>query len=487
MKNILHFFLLALSLLHLGAQTSPNPILGSWRGPLLLPNNQKLPLVIHVSENENGLLTAKLDSPAQKGFGLPISKITFVKNKLNFSAQQLRADYEGTFDPATGKITGTFTQNGGDFSLTLGRVQPKSNTSPSTSTSSPAETYTSRPQIPVAPFPYNATDLTFPNPTANLTLAGTLTTPNGPGPFPAVILITGSGPQDRDETLFGHKLFLVIADHLTRQGYAVLRYDDRGVGQSTGTFTTATIHDFATDARAAFNFLKTHPAIDPARITLCGHSEGGLVAPLVAAQEPTVAALILLAGPGLPMREILPQQKRATTLAAGQALSPKFDQILALDQTIYDLLINEGDTPAAREKARAAYRAIDPALAATPAGQKEENQIITAYFRPWIIASLRLDPAAALTQTHCPVLALNGEKDTQVAAAPNLTAIRTRLEKSGNTRVTTQAMPGLNHAFQTCTTGAVQEYAKIEETFSPTALAAITDWLRLTVPTARTP
>jgi hypothetical protein len=340
-----------------------------------------------------------------------------------------------------------------------------------------------RPQTPKAPFPYKSEDVTYPNESARIILGATLTLPEGKGPFPAAVLITGSGAQDRDETLLGHRPFAVIADALTRRGIAVLRVDDRGVGKSTGSQADATSADFATDVAAGIAYLKTRPEVDPKRIGLVGHSEGGLIGPMVAAKSPEdVAYLVLLAGTGVNGAEILKAQSALILKAAGmpEGLVGAQSRLLA---EILKVVAEEKDDKAAEARfellTRAALAALpeaDRKSLAAQAGPSGKAQFLRVK-SPWFRYFLTFEPKTALAKVRCPVLALNGDKDLQVPPEQNLPAIEAALKSSGNDRVTTRVLPGLNHLFQRCKTGAPSEYATIEETFDPAALKVVADWI----------
>ena len=324
-----------------------------------------------------------------------------------------------------------------------------------------------RPQDPVKPYPYRAEDLTYANAGAGIHLAATLTIPNGKGPFPAVVLITGSGQQDRDESLMGHKPFLVLSDYLTRKGIAVLRSDDRGAGGSGGDFGAATTADFATDVEAAVAYLKTRREVDPHRIGLAGHSEGGVIAPMVAARNRDIAFIVMLAGPGVSGDRIIVAQVVAGAEAAG--MSHEAAAAAGVQQKrILDLVEQEKDTQVIREKLGAELKGM-------PAAQVDN--IVKQMTSPWYRYFLTYDPAPALRRVTCPVLALNGEKDTQVPPNLNLPAIRKALEEGRNKNFEVDELPGLNHLFQHAKTGAVSEYAQIEETFAPEALDKIAAWI----------
>jgi pimeloyl-ACP methyl ester carboxylesterase len=306
-----------------------------------------------------------------------------------------------------------------------------------------------------------------------VTLAGTLTLPQGNGPFPAAILITGSGPQDRDESLMGHRPFAVLADYLTRHGIAVLRYDDRGTARSTGSFEGATTADFATDAAAAYAFLRGRPGIDRNKIGYIGHSEGGMVGPLAAPDSPGLAYMVLLAGPGERTRDLLEAQRRAIGQTMGLSAA-ELDQAGPLNSRLLE--IAAGDLPQA--EAEAAMRAVltDEALAGAGLTPAQRDLMMARVLDPWFRWFLRYDPGPALRALHMPVLALNGSLDRQVLPEANLAGIRAAL--AGNPDVTITLLPGLNHLFQNARTGGIGEYAEIEETMAPVALQTVADWIR---------
>jgi len=419
------------------------PITGDWSGALSVGGAQ-LHLVVHITATPDAVLHATLDSVDQGANGIPISSIAFKDGTLTLDLAAFHATYTGTLNPTATEIKGTWTQ-GQPFPLDLHKsLTPLKTEAPK------------RPQNPTAPFPYQSIDLTYTNPLQHDTLAATLTIPQGKGPFPAVLLITGSGPQDRDESLMGHKPFLVLSDYLTRHGIAVLRADDRGTAHSTGDFATATTADFATDAEAGLALLKTRPEVDPHRIGLIGHSEGGIIAPMIAAgmvpgdqlasRSKDVAFIVLLAGPGTPGIDIIASQTMLLDEVSGMPKEAA-EKAAAQERTLLQLAITEKD----------------------PATQQLTS--------PWFRYFLAYDPAPALRQVKCPVLALDGSKDLQVPPEQNLAAIRAALTAGGNTHIQITEFPNLNHLFQTATTGLPSEYATIEETFAPIALTTIADWI----------
>jgi hypothetical protein len=338
-----------------------------------------------------------------------------------------------------------------------------------------------RPQMPKEPFPYRQQEVTFTNDRDAVTLAGTLTYPSAAGRFPAVVLVTGSGPQDRDESVFGHKPFLVIADLLTRQGIAVLRFDDRGIGRSTGDFSAATTADFARDARAAVAFLQAHPRVESRRTGIVGHSEGALIATMLASQMDQLAHVILLAGPGLPGDEILRSQTRAIAEAEG-ADQAELDAELKL----MDTLVQAVKDGASSEQLDAllGQRVDKKKTTADREGAEAESTVaalraqLPRLSSPWFRYFLTYDPRPDLRRAKCPTLALNGEKDLQVLARLNIPKIEAALRDSecGNFRCL--VLKDLNHLFQKASTGSPTEYVEIEETFSPAAVQIIADWIK---------
>jgi hypothetical protein len=415
----------------------------------------KLRMVFHITNTADGL-TATSDSPDQNAAGIPVTAVTRNGSSLKLEMKQLDGMFDGKIAADLTSIDGTWSQRGNTWPLVLKRVKDK------------AELERRRPQNPVKPYPYPEEDVTYENKVQGDTLAATLTIPQGKGPFPAVLLITGSGPQDRDESLMGHKPFLVLSDWLTRKGIVVLRADDRGIGKSTGNFTTATTADFATDVEAGVAFLKTRSEVDPRRVGLIGHSEGGIIAPMVAARNHDVGFIVMMAGSGVPGDQILVQQTLLISEAAGLS-KDKAEKNATEEREMLALVMQDKDPAVLRDKLRAKL-----------AGEMKESQVdaqIKTLTSPWFQYFLAYDPATALRKVTCPVLVLNGEKDLQVSSAQNLPAIRKALQDGGNKNFEVDELPGLNHLFQTAKTGAPSEYAEIEETMSPVALDKIANWI----------
>ena len=444
--------LVVLCLMLVSVPARAQSVAGDWMGTLDA-GALKLRVVFHITETDKGL-AATLDSPDQNAMALPTSSVTLTGSTLKIEMPRLGATFEGQRSADGARLEGTFIQGGVSMPLVLARVTDA------------AQLERKRPQIPTKPYPYREEDVTIENPSAGVKLAGTLTLPQGQGPFTSVILLSGSGPQDRNESLMGHEPFRVLADHLTRKGIAVLRYDDRGFGKSTGNFASSTTADFATDAEAAVAFLETRPEIAPRKIGLIGHSEGGVIAPMVAARNSHVAFIVLMAGTGVRGDEVVALQGSAIVEAMGM---PKamVDQIAARQREMLALLKSEPDDAVVIKK----LQELNPGAEAQVTAQVRQMR------SPWFRYFLDYDPAIALRKVTVPVLAINGDKDRQVVASQNLPAIRAALEAAGNKTVEMVELPGLNHLFQTSKTGAPNEYGAIEETIAPVVLDTIAKWL----------
>ncbi|MGI4788725.1 MAG: alpha/beta hydrolase family protein [Janthinobacterium lividum] len=449
-----------------GAQASAPSVTGDWSGSLQA-GKSVLRLVFHFTPKADGTLTATVDSLDQGALGIPFSTARITGSAVHLDAAGIGAGFDGTLDASGKIITGHWLQSGNSLPLTLTKTDH-----------APAM---DRPQEPKPPFPYAVQDVTFPGGAPGVTLAGTLTLPQGVGPFPVTVLISGSGPNDRDETVLGHKPFLLLADTLTRRGIAVLRYDKRGVGKSTGSYALATSADFALDAGAAVAYLKTQSAIDPKRIGLLGHSEGGLIAPLVASRRPDIAFVVLLAAPGLAGEKILLAQSALIGKAEG-ANTAQIAQDAALQKQLFAIAERETDPVVIQAKAQAAV--LKEVAALSPADKAQISDPVSyakmqskPISTPWFRFFLAYDPLPALRKTHCPVLALDGSKDLLVPPAEDLALIEKASAAGGNTQVTVKELPNLNHLFQTCETGSPSEYAKITETMAPIVLTTISDWI----------
>jgi len=435
---------------------------GIWKGSITR-NNQKTRFVISIQTSKYGT-AATFGSPDYGISGLAVEALSRSGSSVRFVVPATGVEYSGQLTEDTNSMTGTWKFPGRpDGSVTFIR------------TSSSAEPEVkNRPQQPEEPFNYHVEEVKFNNPeNQNVVLAGTLTLPHGSGPFSAAILISGSGPQDRDESVWTHKPFAVLADHLTRQGIAVLRYDDRGFGESTGLFTGATSADFATDANAAVAYLMSRSEINHQAIGFIGHSEGGVIAPIATVNNLNIAFMILLAAPGTDFAEIAISQRNMFSIMQG-ATESELTVTEPVVRKIYRVLKDSETRQIAESKIRAMLTPLILKQLGTTASNKEA--LIKELSRDWLRYLFQYNPAQIFSQINIPVLALNGTLDKLVPADPNLKAIGNNL--THNADVTITKLQGLNHLFQTAQTGGLGEYSEISETFSPTALDIISDWVK---------
>jgi pimeloyl-ACP methyl ester carboxylesterase len=406
-----------------------------------------------------------IDIPLQGAEGLALTEITSDGQTVSFTLQPpgapalAKAVFSGQRSGDT--VTGTLQQVGQEFPLTMRRLGEGE-----------APVGLSRPQTPRPPFPYRVEEVSYTS--GDITIAGTLTAPDAVGPHPAALLITGSGAQDRDETIFEHKPFAVIADRLTREGVAVLRVDDRGVGGTGGSTPLATRELLVGDVQAGVAFLRGRDDIDPVRVGLVGHSEGGMLGPMAAAEDPEIAFVVMLAGPGISSKETLVSQGRVAYEAAG-AGGEQLASLLALHGAAVDAAADPDTSDAALEAAVRALVEAQLALAEVPMSDEALQAGLAQLSSPWLRSFAGINPPDYLSRVGCPTLALIGGLDFQVQPALNLPALREAL--AHNERAVVEELPGLNHLFQTAETGLLNEYAAIEETFAPAALDRVAAWV----------
>ncbi|MEA3336520.1 MAG: alpha/beta fold hydrolase [Chloroflexota bacterium] len=440
----------------------PAAIAGQWQGKIVLPG-LGLEILVNFGE-DSGTIEGTIDIPAQGASGIPLHSIQAGDSTLHF--EMLDGPRLAVFDGAVqpdGTIEGSFTQAGVEGDFELARPEPVSQD----------------------PLPYLEEEVVFGN--DDISLAGTLTLPSEGGPFPAMILISGSGQQNRDEEIPlapGYKPFQEIADHLTRQGIAVLRYDDRGVGDSTGDPTLATSADFAGDAEAALAYLLGREEISNDQIGLLGHSEGGLIAAMIAARNPQIHNVISMAGTAVDGYETIVKQVERAVLAAGGSQEDAaesaglqrevLDLVVAQDwptlQTVLEKITTE-QLQALPEEQRATLGNLEAVVAQQTAAQMQ------AFQSPWYQFFLSYDPARDWAQVTVPVLGLYGELDTQVDATQNTSALQAALDQAGNSAVTIQVLPTANHLFQDAVTGSVNEYPMLKTDLVPGFLESISSWL----------
>ena len=434
-------------------------ILGDWMGTLDVPGVD-IQIAFTIQEDQEGALSAELHVPNQVIFDIPFDEVHFEDDRLTLVSEAVQASYEGQLivGRRSARLQGHWREGNATVRLDLYPVDevPRPH----------------RPQTPQPPFPYLEQEVVFENVDAGVQLAGTLTLPEGPGPNPVLVLISGSGAQNRNSTFFEHKPFWVLADYLTRLGLAVLRYDDRGVGGSTLGETEATTADQAGDVIAAVSFLIEHPDIDPNRIGLIGHSEGGIIAPMVANQIESIGLIVSLAGPGLPGSQILLYQNEDIFRAQGFSESDIETRLTYLHR-VFEILEAYPDDTMAQAKIKEAIRQI----AGSGDPEAELNREAELWTSPWMRFFVSYDPGPALAQLTSSILVLVGDLDIQVRATQNLPVIETILQQAGHPDYLVLELPGLNHLFQTAQTGTVGEYALIEETFSLDALELIGEWI----------
>ncbi len=427
-------------------------ITGSWNGTLEV-GAQQLRLVFNITEND-GIYEATMDSPDQGQTGIPTTATTFIDGRLHIEADALHLSYSGELKGDV--IEGLFTQMGMSYPMELRRGEVK----------------LSRPQTPVPPFPYNSEDVTFVNREAGITLAGTFTYPAEGSGFPAVVLLSGTGPQDRNEEIIGHKPFLLLADHLARHGIAVLRFDDRGVGGSEGNFASAAFRDFASDGSAGVDYLKGRPEVDTDKIGVIGHSGGGSQAIIIAADRDDVAFIVMMAGVAVRGDLLMSEQRRLIAEAAGvtEEAWRANEELVAKIQSVIDT-----HGPEAVSAAPQTYidEILPPAMQDNEALRSMLSEQLASIAGPEMQSIMKFDPTDDLGRIEARVLALNGEKDLQVPADMNFEA----LHKYMGDRAETRKYPSLNHLFQHTETGNIMEYGTLEETMSPEVLDDIAEWI----------
>jgi len=441
-------------------------LIGDWNG-MLDVGGIKLEIGFTFIEQE-GKLSGQMDVPKQMASKLPLSKVEFHDGELLLQLAMAGIEYNATLKDET-TLEGTFKQAGQKFPLNLnrGKVNVKK---------------PNRPQEPKAPFPYSIEEVSFINPIEKNKLTGTLTLPEGKGPFPAAILISGSGQQNRDSEVFGHKPFWVIADYLTRNGIAVLRFDDRGVGGSEGDLEYATSENFAEDVRGGIQFLLKHKDIQPKKIGLIGHSEGGMIAPIAASKSKEVAWMILMAGLGTNGEQVLIDQTELISRASGVD-EEQLAQSLKTNKKLYEIIKTTQDLEERKEQLSLVLKEsfeTNPETATLTDAQKKQliNAQLNMLKSPWFAFFLNYQPEKFLTGFKKPVLVINGTLDLQVPYQANTQGIKKALEKGGNKNVTVKIFEKMNHLFQNCETGNVSEYEDIETTFEPEVLEVLSNWIK---------
>ena len=466
MKSI---FVLFLSLFYLVSLTAQD-FAGNWKGDISVPGGGKLGVIFYITQQADQL-SCTMDVPMQGAKAIPAASIEAKQKQINISYPALNATYVGNMD-SDKSIQGTWSQNGMDMELNLESFNELE------------EAALQRPQHPKPPFDYEIEEITVEviGRDASHELGGTLTYPKGDGPFPTAIMVTGSGPQDRDETLLGHKPFWVIADYFAKNGIATFRYDDRGVGASTGNFATATSMDFKVDAIAALKRIAKHEKVDADRIGIVGHSEGALISALAAAESNEVKYVLMLAGPGVSGKSILKRQIVDMARAEGES-EEGIEKSSHVNSDIIELAASDLPRDEAIEKAKVRMKKYYDYQAT-----EEERKMMGEFdaffdmtskrlFTPWMNYFLRLEPGKYIQRIKCPTLALIGSKDMQVSPSMNIPALEVALEAAPTSNWEVREIPNLNHLFQKTRTGAMSEYGEKIETFNPQVLIMMRDWI----------
>lgn len=470
MKNSYVYILLSLVCLVAKAQ---KPI-ENWTG-ILNAGGQKIELRLHLIQNTDKSFNSNWDVPAQNAKAIPSSKTILNNDHLDIEVKMIGAAYRGTINKTGDTIQGSWSQSGMYFPLIMTPLKEVS------------IVVVPKPQTPKPPFAYTINEFVYHGVNTNLDYGATLTYPKDNKKHPLVILITGSGKQDRDETIFEHKPFAVIADDLTNKGFAVLRVDDRGAGKSSGDFGKSTSADFALDVEEHIRYVKTLAMVDTFKIGLMGHSEGGLIAPMVAARNPSVAFIVLLAGPGIKITELMAIQNELVYKSAGisqQAIDAYIPLYKNLMKTIIAIDKKEEAINTSVEMVKEWYNKTDKSLAKLTTQINDESDInkfatsmAVTLSTSWWKYFASYDPQPALQKVKCPVLAINGTADIQVPSEVSIKGIEQALKKGANKNYTTKQFEGLNHLFQKCSLCTVAEYGVLETTIEPEVLTTIGDWL----------
>jgi pimeloyl-ACP methyl ester carboxylesterase len=446
-----------------------------WSG-ILNAGGQKIELRLNLIQNADKTYTSNWEVPVQKAKGITSSKTTFENGQLSIEIKMIGASYSGALNAAGDKIEGSWGQSGMSFPLNMEPLIADA-----------VVTVVMKPQTPKPPFSYTSQDVLYHGINTNLDYGATITYPNDHIKHPLVVLITGSGKQDRDETIFDHKPFAVIADYLTKKGFAVLRVDDRGAGKSTGEFSKSTSADFALDVEEHIIYAKTLAMVDTNKIGLLGHSEGGLIAPMVAARNKSVAFIVLMAGPGIQIVDLMGIQNELVLKSVGigqDAINAYIPLYKKLMKTIIASDKKEDAIIKAKEIVKDWYTITDKVLVKKTTNINDEagvekfaNNMVETLSTNWWKYFGAYDPQPTLQKVKCPVLAMNGSADIQVPANASIHGIEAALKKGGNKQFTTKQFEGLNHLFQKCSKCTVAEYGELETTIEPEVLDTMSSWL----------
>ena len=430
-------------------------IAGKWKG-LLKVQKTSIPVIFKIKKTTMGYSTV-MDSPSQNAFDIKVDSTIFKDSILQLSIGKVRIKYTGKLNNFE-IFVGKFTQGNSSFSMNLKKFEDSKN---------------NRPQEPKEPFDYIVENVSFKNEKANINLHGSLTLPKNKKNFPVVILVSGSGPQNRDEEAFGHKPFLVIADFLTKKGIGVLRYDDRGTAKSEGDFKTASLQDFKDDAVAAVNYIKNRKDFKADKIGIIGHSEGGTIAPMIANSSKDVNFLVLLAGTILQGNEILLIQQQIAGKEAG-ASDEILKKVKVMNSGAYEIILKNSNKELLKQELSRYIKNVMLKNSTNNDDSKLISKQVNRLTSPWMLSFLRYNPSDEYQKLEAPVFALFGKKDVQVTSKENVEALK-KLKKK---KIDYKVYDNLNHLFQECNTGSPNEYAKIEQTISQKVLVDILKFIK---------
>lgn len=448
-----HLFI-TIGLLFLVIPVFSQDITGDWMGEITVGGGT-LEIAYHIQKNATGYQAA-MDIIKQGLSGAKADKATFVNDSIYLQFATFKIEYKGQLTNEN-EVKGKLISNGHAIDLNLKKGTIVLN----------------RPQEPKPPFSYYTEEVTFTS-TDGIKLAGTLSLPAKTGKYPMVIIVSGSGPQNRDGEVFGHKPYLLLADYLTKNGIGVFRFDERRQGASGGDFETITIDTSADDVEAAMTYLKSRKDITLTKMGLIGHSIGGAVGPVVAVETGKIDFLVLMAGPGVNGDKLMMSQKAALERLMGLN-EMQIAQGRDIIKGAYDIITG---TQLEATKLKDSLNSFYLKKYGSMIPEAQRTMIAEQLTAHEVLSLVRYKPATFLEKVKCPVLAINGSKDFQVSATENLPAIKAALEKGGNKNVKTVELEGLNHLFQECTTGAKSEYPEIEQTMSPAVLELITGWIK---------
>lgn len=455
-----------------------DPFIGKWYGDIIINSRNRLKIAFEISKLVNGEYDAVMHSPDQKNFNISVDRVYIENDSISLEIKSLSTKFSGRI------LKDTVYNNNQLLKGQLLSSGPKGLALSLKKCDEFPFKIASRPQEPKRPYPYYSENVSFSNKNEGITLKGTFTKPFGVDRAPAVILVSGSGPSDRNQTIFGHKVFLVLADYFTRNGFAVLRYDDRGAGESEGSFRKATVNDHAADVSSAIDYLITRDDVIKSKIGLVGHSLGAEIAPIAATLNSNTAFIVMMAGSAISLKEVIFEQCDAIFNSMGASKEGIALNKEILESVMEIIRVSENDS-ITKEHVKRDLLTFNERVSALENSDREKLGIssplklsdYSGLLMPFMQYDLFHNPSETLKKVKCPVFALNGDKDIQVLPH-NLERIAETLNKSGNREVKTKLYRNCNHLLQNCKTGEIEEYGNIEETISEEVVFDIIEWIR---------